>query len=42
MQVRYSYMDSIRHVLSGDMWNTTWFLTVRELWFCEVGSPEEW
>jgi hypothetical protein len=42
MQVRYSWMDSPRHVVSGDRWYTTWFLMIEELWISEVGSPEEW
>jgi hypothetical protein len=42
MQVTHSWMDSPRHVISGDRWYATWFLTVEELWPCEVRSPEEW
>jgi hypothetical protein len=42
LQVRHSYMDSPCHAFSGDMWYTTWFLTVKKIWPCKVGSPEEW
>jgi hypothetical protein len=38
MQVNHSWMDSPRHVISGDRW----FLTAEELWPCEVISPKEW
>jgi hypothetical protein len=33
-------MDSNLHLISSDMWYTTWFLTVREIWPCEVGNPK--
>jgi hypothetical protein len=37
-----SYMDSMCRVVPGDMWNAKWFLTVREILPCNVGSPEVW
>jgi hypothetical protein len=33
-------MDSRHHIVLGDMWNATWFLTVREIWPCKVGIPK--
>jgi hypothetical protein len=35
-------MDSPCHVIYVDMWYATWFLTVREIFPHEFGSPEEW
>jgi hypothetical protein len=33
------YMDSTCHAISVDMWNAMWFLTVSEIWPCEVRGP---
>jgi hypothetical protein len=35
-------MDIPYCFVSGDMWYAMWFLMVREIWPCEVGSPKEW
>jgi hypothetical protein len=35
-------MDIPHHVVSDDRWYATWFLTVEELWPCEVKIPKEW
>jgi hypothetical protein len=41
LQEIHSYMDRNYHIVSGEMWNTTWFLMVREIWPYEVGILEE-
>jgi len=35
-------MDIPHCTISSDRWYAMWFLTVREIWPCEFGSPEEW
>jgi hypothetical protein len=32
-------MDSMPNAISDDIWYATEFLTVEEIWLCEVGGP---
>jgi hypothetical protein len=35
-------MDIPHHVISNGRWYVTWFLTVKEIFPLEDGSPEVW